>query len=115
MLGETYELVTEEFRFVAEKVSHTPKQVFCYFLEGKSYRAWGYQSPKPQLRLNGGKGMMEMNQLGINDVYLKKFDENICISKPTIRFKNLFFGGLYIDLAGEMMGLNVKTKESIAV
>jgi hypothetical protein len=42
MLGETYELVTENYRFVAEKVSHEPKQVFCYLLEGRDYKVWGY-------------------------------------------------------------------------
>jgi hypothetical protein len=37
MLGETYELVTSNYRFFAEKIEHLPKQVFCYMLEGKAY------------------------------------------------------------------------------
>jgi len=47
MLGETFEMVTDKFRFVAEKVSHQPKQVLVYILENEDYRLWGYQMPNP--------------------------------------------------------------------
>lgn len=34
MLGETYELVTEKFRYIAEKCEHIPRQITCFELEG---------------------------------------------------------------------------------
>lgn len=113
MLGETYEMVTEKYRFVAEKIEHQPKQIFCYKMEGEHYTLWGYQCPKPKLGFNGGRGQMQLNQLGINDIYFSKFDEHISLSKPQWFFKNLFFGGMYVDVAGNMDGLSLKTNCSI--
>jgi len=41
MLGETYELVTEDFRFFAEQVSHHPP-ISAYEQEGRDYRVNGF-------------------------------------------------------------------------
>lgn len=41
MLGETYELVTEDYRFMAEQVSHHPP-VSAYLHEGKDYWVRGF-------------------------------------------------------------------------
>jgi hypothetical protein len=30
MLGETYEIVLDKYRFLMEKVMHTPHQIECY-------------------------------------------------------------------------------------
>jgi len=30
MLGESYELVTENYKFLSEKVKHNPDQVTCF-------------------------------------------------------------------------------------
>ena len=113
MLGETYELVTENFRFIAEKVEHQPKQLFCYVLEGKSYKVSGYTSPKPKLGFNGGRGQMQMNHTGLHDIYYSEFDDHISITKPAWIFKNLFFGGMYIDVGGELSGMSFKTNCSL--
>ena len=48
-------------------------------------------------------------------MYFKNYDEHICLSKPTMRFKNLFFGGMYVDVGGDIMGMNMKTKETVQV
>ncbi len=41
LLGETYELQTDEFRFIAEQVSHHPP-ITAWYVEAKnkSYRVW---------------------------------------------------------------------------
>jgi hypothetical protein len=41
MLGETYELVTEDFRFIAEQVSHHPP-ISAYMQEGRGYSLKGF-------------------------------------------------------------------------
>jgi len=41
MLGETYELVTEDYRFISEQVSHHPP-ISAYYQEGKGYKTWGF-------------------------------------------------------------------------
>ena len=43
MLGETYELVTDTMRYIAEKVEHDPVQTQCFVMEGKDYLFSGYQ------------------------------------------------------------------------
>lgn len=58
MLGETFELVMDDFRFLAEKTCHVPIQTLCFFLEGENYRLWGNQTPQPAFKFNGGKGML---------------------------------------------------------
>ena len=42
MLGETFEFVTEKFRFLAEKVEHIPNQIICFELEGEDYVLCGH-------------------------------------------------------------------------
>jgi len=60
MLGESYEMVTDKFKLLAEKVEHTPKQIVCFQLEGEHYKLGSYSQPKPQFKFNGGRGMMEI-------------------------------------------------------
>lgn len=37
MLGETFEFVSEHFRFLGEKVQHNPNNVLAFHMEGKDY------------------------------------------------------------------------------
>ena len=46
MLGETYELVTDSVKFVAEKIQHTPAQITATCMEGKNYRCYSNSDPK---------------------------------------------------------------------
>ena len=43
---------------------------------------------------------MKINIGGVWDVYYSKYDDNISIAKPHMAFKNLMFGGFYIDIEG---------------
>lgn len=56
---------------------------------------------------------MQMNHVGLHDVKYYDFDEHISLSKPCWFFKNLFFGGMYVDLGGELTGKSFKTNYSI--
>ena len=42
MLGETYELVMEDFKYVSEQVSHHPP-ISAFHVEGDHFRITGYQ------------------------------------------------------------------------
>lgn len=44
MLGETYELVTDKFRFLAEKTGHLPVQTSACIMEGEGYTLSGSNS-----------------------------------------------------------------------
>ncbi len=100
MLGETFEMVTDRYRYMSEKVQHIPDQITCLELEGQDYILRGFQLPKPSFSFNGGKGMVKISQFDVIDFYLKNFDEHLTISKPTILAKNIIFGGFYVDFDG---------------
>lgn len=56
MLGETFEMVTDSYRFLAEKVQHHPKQIVAFEMEGEGYILQGCGKPQPKFGLNNGKG-----------------------------------------------------------
>lgn len=113
MLGETFEMVTENYRYLAEKVMHTPDQIVCYALEGKNYTVQSFQKAKPQFHANGIRGALEIKMSGTHDFYFKKYDENISATKQGIFIKNIIFGGLYVDIDDTIESINHKTGERI--
>lgn len=115
MLGETYEFVSDKVRFIAEKVSHNPMQVTCFHQEGINYTVGSYNRPQPKFRANYGKGAVEIQQMGLFNIHLKQYDEHISVSKPKICAKNIIFGGLYIDLDGQVEAVNHKTNEKVVL
>jgi len=115
MLGETFEMVTESFRFLAEKVEHNPTQIVAFCLEGKGFRINGFNHPQPKFKFNGGRGLLEVTQLGTIDIYFSNFNEHISVSKPTIQCKNIIWGGLYIDIEQEIKAVNMTTKEQVVI
>ena len=54
---------------------------------------------------------MSIEQPGVTDIYLEKYDENISVSKATIHIKNIIFGGLYCEAVGQMKAYSHKSKE----
>lgn len=58
MLGETYEMITEHVKFVAEKVQHTPDQIIAFRTEALDYIIDGYEKVIAKLGFGGGKGML---------------------------------------------------------
>ena len=115
MLGETYEIVTNKFRFINEKIEHQPKQINVWALDGIGYKAWGNNYAKSSFRINGGRGLIAIEQEGVTDIYFEKYDEHISLQKPIIHAKNIIFGGLFIDAHGEIKAINNKTKETMTV
>ena len=45
-------------------------------------------------------------------MYIPKYDETIIVNKPKIQAKNIIFGGLYIDGAGQTQVYNSKTQQT---
>lgn len=113
MLGETFEMVTEHYRFVGEKVYHRPQQVTAYCLEGESYKLQMYQSGNPKFMLNGGKGKLCIEMNGCRDLYFKKYDEHCSFMHPKFMIKNLIWGGNFPDVGGNLTAINHKTGEKV--
>lgn len=115
MLSETYELVTDRFRCLAEKVEHQPRQIVALALEGKNYKMWRHNWATPQFRLYGGRGMYEITETGCNDIFFSKYNQHYTTGLPIIKAKNLIFGQLFIDLSGSFEIVNHQSPEKAIV
>eukprot|EP00356_Strombidium_inclinatum_P011056 CAMPEP_0170494394 /NCGR_PEP_ID=MMETSP0208-20121228/14619_1 /TAXON_ID=197538 /ORGANISM="Strombidium inclinatum, Strain S3" /LENGTH=60 /DNA_ID=CAMNT_0010770449 /DNA_START=1176 /DNA_END=1358 /DNA_ORIENTATION=+ len=60
MLGETYELVMDDFKFFAEQVSHHPPKT-AYRLDGTGYRLEGYTDATSTFGFGGGRGQIDVD------------------------------------------------------
>lgn len=109
MLGETYEMVMEHCRFVAEKVAHTPEQILAYRMEGEHYYTESYDKPQIKLGFGGGRGMVNLAPKGYTETYYKKYDDFISASKPVILVRNVFIGPLAIDFDKTVTCISHKT------
>jgi len=58
ILGETFEMVTEKVKFVAEQVSHHPP-ITAFQYEGKGFTSNGASTVNQHFRFGGGKGQLE--------------------------------------------------------
>lgn len=108
MLGETYELVTEDFRFIAEQVSHHPP-VSVYHCEGKNYSFRGSYDTKSQFGIGGGKGLMIVSLFGHQDYSFETYNDVISINRPRVYVQNLVFGEMYVDFDGLVTCINHQT------
>ena len=115
MLGETFEYVTEDFRFVVEKVAHRPNQVLAFCVDGKGYRLLSNNNMQGKFLLNGGKGELDITQWGCRDLYFRDYDEHISYGHFTLACKNIIYGGLYNDLKDQACGINHKTGEKVVI
>lgn len=108
MLGETYELVTEHYRFFAEQVSHHPP-VSAFLQEGRGYKVVGQGNSKQQFGFGGGKGLLYVTHVGAID-YIFEDGQTISVSsRPAVHVKNVVFGQVYMDFAGTATCINHQT------
>lgn len=62
MLGETYELVMEDFKYISEQVSHHPP-ISAFHVEGDHFRIFGYQSSSSNFIKSSPSGTMHIKPL----------------------------------------------------
>ena len=97
MLGETYELVREDFgfRFLAEKVSHHPVRMACQ-AESLANGGWCFtQSPQPVQKFWGKS--VELNTEGRARVVLHAPGEQYSWSQATCFLRNVIAGEKYVE------------------
>lgn len=109
MLGETHEMVTDTYRMVSEKVSHTPEQIVCAHFESDLYIIEYYDKPNVKFTFGGGRGQVDCVPYGQTDIYMKKHDEHISATFPVVNAKNVMFGGLYLDFSSTCKTYNHTT------
>jgi len=98
LLGETFEMVTDKFRFIAEQVSHHPPITALECQGFSGYKVWS---------CNRGKTTFNGKCLTIKPYYKyyiemgpKHNNERYEIDLPTISAHNLIIGTPYLDLSG---------------
>jgi hypothetical protein len=100
ILGETYELVTPEFKFVAEQVSHHPPISACHASgANKEFELW----MNTRLKTNFWGSCLEVVMIGLAHISIPCFDEIYTIQRPNTQVYNLVFGEMYLEHAGEMV------------
>jgi hypothetical protein len=106
LLSETFEFVTQKYRFFSEQVSHHPPISACH-AEGPDYELFFHTNVKTRF---WGKSL-EFRPLGKAHVRLKEHNEHYIIDRPSTSAQNIIFGTLYIESSGESTILNHTTKE----
>ncbi|CDW78464.1 oxysterol-binding protein [Stylonychia lemnae] len=105
LLGETFELITPSFKYIAEQVSHHPPITAFECQGNKGYRLFGNNRAKT--KFNG----KSLNLIPVYRIYIEltTHDERYEISQPTVSAHNLIIGNLYLDLGGKSVIRNCKT------
>lgn len=55
MLGETFEMVQEDYRFISEQVSHHPP-ISAFYFQGDGFDGFGNTEAKQNFKFGGGTG-----------------------------------------------------------
>ena len=56
---------------------------------------------------------IKFNELKIPSYHFKDFDENLTITRPDIFAKNFIWGGLFVDLGGQVVCINHNNNEKV--
>lgn len=97
LLGETFEMVTPGFRFIAEQVSHHPPVTAFHCMGNSGYRVWTCNRAKTKFT---GKNLT-FTQMFNCYVELPEHNEKYEIQQPVISAHNLIIGSPYVDLGGK--------------
>lgn len=99
LLGETYELVTKDFIYLAEQVSHHPPVTANYCRSNKGlYTVWTNQRTHTKFT---GK-LLTLPQQYRMYIDLDKFGERYEVTYPLMSVHNLIIGKMYIDIGDTM-------------
>ena len=81
LLGETYELVDEDYRYFAEQVSHHPP-ITAFAYEGKGFEVIGHNHMIQSFKFGGGTGTLHFDQCGRINIKFPEYGDNIYVGKP---------------------------------
>jgi len=104
MLGETYEYVGDDFKFLAEQVSHHPP-IGAAYADSENWSFWSQQEVKTKFTGNS----LELLPKGSLNVYLKKTDELFTWGHIKTIAHNVVMGKLWVDHTGTLTITNKKS------
>lgn len=92
ILGETYELITTDFKFISEQVSHHPP-ISAGYAESPHFQFWANTDIHTKFY---GK-MFVVDPQGLLHVVLKKSQDHYTFNKCITKVQNILWGTQYID------------------
>ena len=110
LLGETCDVVSENYRAVSEQVSHHPP-VTAYYVESPEYEIDGNFT----VSVNFAYTSMEILLKGPQIIYLKKTNERFSLTRPKGSAHNYVWGKPYSWLNSELVIENLETGEKAFV
>jgi hypothetical protein len=70
---------------------------------------------KSKFGFGGGKGMLDIKNLGYQDYYFEKFNETISVGRNYITANNIVMGSFYLDVHGDIDVINHRTQEKATI
>jgi len=113
LLGETYEYLSPErnnFKFVAEQVSHHPPMAACH-AEADGWKFWEAQRLKTKFTGNS----LDCSVEGSNNVLMKATNEHFKWVAVKTCVHNIIVGRMWIDHYGEFEVVNKSTGEKAKI
>lgn len=114
IIGETFEYVTENFRFFSEQVSHHPP-ITAFVGEAPGLRIESVSELIQSFQFGGGTGTLRFKQVGVMKYYLSEFNDVIVTQKQDIAANNLIMGQTFIDLENTIEGYNERTNDRFQI
>lgn len=105
LLGETYEYVRDDIRFVSEQVSHHPP-VSAFYCESDNFIFEGSLNCKSSISLSG----FEVTPKGPFKIFLKRTKEWYSFIRCKTTLHNFIVGKMYLWHGGEAIVINETTK-----
>mmetsp|Transcript_16012 Transcript_16012/g.13990 ORF Transcript_16012/g.13990 Transcript_16012/m.13990 type:complete len:204 (+) Transcript_16012:61-672(+) len=110
ILGETFEMKSNDWTFIAEQVSHHPPISACY-VDAVGYEFWSNSHLKTKF---WGKSL-EFKPLGGMHWKFKDNEDHFVCDRPNTVVQNIIIGSMYIDHSGEASVFNKRTGEKAII
>ena len=116
MLGETYELVMDDFKYISEQVSHHPP-ISAFNIDGDNFQVNGHIQSDSKITMGGGKGRMNITPApgSIQNYILDKYNDYITVTKPDVKIHNIIMGTLYADMEGTINSVSHTTGDKAEI
>lgn len=110
LLGETFELVKDGFKYISEQVESSPPTTALHCIH-PVYKYYGNIALETEVKPNS----VIMRPVGTLHLVFPKYDDHYLWSKPVTSIKNLARGKTYVEHSGAYTVTNVNTYESCAI
>eukprot|EP00347_Sterkiella_histriomuscorum_P000861 403374240 len=110
LLGETFELVTQKYRYFSEQVCHHPP-INAFHCENSFYEVFSQASTS--MRFNGRSVLFAPKDRVYIKLKLKDGSQELySVNLPATSVHNLIIGKIYVDVAGKSQVINHTTQET---